>query len=466
MFGIKSNGTTLNTTSIQKAIDYISENGGGTLEFTIGRYLTGAIVLKSNVTINLVDGAILLGSTNPYDYLNGSGQVNTFSLVSAYRAENIAITGEGIIDGQGAELGYNLLNQQQKGIIPDIMTYDRPGVRPNGVYLRECKNVTVTGITIKSAGGWSLYPDQCEDMLIDGVTVFGLDSQNNDGIDIVDCKNLRLFNAYINTSGDAICFKSHDQNKCNEHIDVHNCVARSSGSAIKFGTTTGGYRNIHIVNNKVYKTCRSALTIEVSDGGFAEDILVDSLYAYNTGNAVYLRIGKHNTNRPAGKLRNVTIQNMYCEIPAQKADAGFPYEGTIEDNPRNISPASIVGLTGGHDIENITLRNIRLVYPGGGNANYAYRGLKPEDLDEIPEMPTSYPKYSQFRELPAWAFWIRHGKNITFENISLVAKERDYRPAIVIQEAENVTLKKMTYSEPGGKKKQVHTCKAKDIVQK
>jgi hypothetical protein len=81
-------------------------------------------------------------------------------------------------------------------------------------------------------------------------------------------------------------------------------------------------------------------------------------------------------------------------------------------------------------------------------------------------MPTSYPKYSQFRELPAWAFWIRHAKNITFENISLVAGERDYRPAIVIQETEGVTLKNATYSEPGGKKKQVHTCKAKNIVQK
>jgi hypothetical protein len=467
LFGVKSNGTTLNTTSIQKAIDYISANGGGTLQFYVGRYLTGSIFLKSNVTINLNEGAILLGSTNPYDYRNYDDHVNTLSFVCAYQADNIAITGKGVIDGQGRELCYNYLDQQQKGIIPDEMRYDRPGLRPNGVYLRECKNVTVTGVTIKSAAGWTFYPDQCENMLIDGVTVLGLDFWNNDGIDIVDCTNLRLLNSFIDAADDAICFKSHDQNKRNENIEVRNCVARSSASAIKFGTVTaGGYKNIRLINNKIYNTHRSALTIEVPDGGTAEDVFVDSLYAYNTSNAIYLRIGARNTGRPAGILKNIVIQNMYCEIPATKADAGYPYEGPIEDNPRNISPASIVGLEGGYDIENITLRNIQLVYPGGGNANYAYRGLRPSDLDSIPEMPRAYPEFSQFRELPAWGFWVRHAKNITFENVTLTAQQSDYRPAIVVQEAEGITLSNVIFNEPGGRKKQLHTYKVKNIVRK
>jgi polygalacturonase len=463
LFGVKSNGTTLNTRSIQKAIDHISEKGGGTLHFYVGRYLTGTLFLKSNVTIHLHEGAILLGSTNPYDY-DEVTRMPTF--IGAYRAENIAIIGQGVIDGQGRELCYSYLDQQQKGIIPDRMGYDRPGYRPQGVYLRECKNVTVKGITIKSAAGWTFEPDQCEDMLIDSVTVLGHDFWNNDGIDIVDCKNLRLLNSFIDAADDAICFKSHDANAANENIEVRSCVARSSASAIKFGTVSaGGYKNIRIINNKVYNTHRSAVTIAVPDGGYVDNIFIDSLYAYNTSNAIYLRIGARNTSRPAGTLKNVTIQNMYCEIPATKADAGYPYEGPVEDNPRNISPASIVGLEGGHDIENVTLRNITLAYPGGGNEHYAYRGLKPSELDAIPEMPTSYPEFSQFVELPAWAFWVRHAKNITFENITLIAKERDYRPAIVIQESDGVTLKNMAYSEPtGGKKKQVHTYKSKNIT--
>jgi polygalacturonase len=465
LFGIKSNGTTLNTTSIQKAIDYISEKGGGTLHFYVGRYLTGTLFLKSNVTIHLHEGAILLGSTNPYDYREVE-KVRTPALIAAFQADYIAIIGQGIIDGQGRALCYNFLDQQQKDIIPDLTRYDRAGYRPQGVYLRECKNVTIKGVTIKSAAGWTLEPDQCENMLIDSVTVLGLDFWNNDGIDIVDCKNLQLLNSFIDAADDAICFKSHDTNAANDNIEVRNCVARSSASGIKFGTVSaGGYKNIRLINNKVYNTHRSAITIAIPDGGYADNILIDSLYAYNTSNAIYLRIGARNTGRPVGTLRNVTIQNMYCEIPVTKADVGYPYEGPIEDNPRNISPASIVGLEGGHDVENITLRNITIVYPGGGNPNYAFRSLKPADLDSIPEMHTSYPEFSQFIELPAWAFWVRHAKNILFENITFKARERDYRPAVVIQESDGVTLRNIAYDEPaGGRKKQVHTYKSTNIV--
>ena len=105
LFGIKSNGTTLNTTAIQKAIDYIHEQGGGRLIFYVGRYLTGHIQLKSNVSIQLEEGAILVGSTNIYDY-----NIDTpySSLVFAFQAENIGINGKGVIDGQGRRLGPGL----------------------------------------------------------------------------------------------------------------------------------------------------------------------------------------------------------------------------------------------------------------------------------------------------------------------------------------------------------------------
>jgi polygalacturonase len=92
MFGAKSNGTTLNTSSIQKGIDYISENGGGRLVFYVGRYLTGTIYLRSNVTIHLEEGAILVGSPNPFDY---DRKFNWTALIFALDQENIGITGKG-----------------------------------------------------------------------------------------------------------------------------------------------------------------------------------------------------------------------------------------------------------------------------------------------------------------------------------------------------------------------------------
>jgi polygalacturonase len=107
LFGIKSNGTTLNTNSIQKGIDFINENGGGRLVFYVGRYLTGTIHLKSNVTIQLEEGAIIVGSTNPFDYEFKS---NWTALIFAHDQKNIAITGKGVIDGQGFTVATNLVD--------------------------------------------------------------------------------------------------------------------------------------------------------------------------------------------------------------------------------------------------------------------------------------------------------------------------------------------------------------------
>ena len=462
MFGIKSNGTTLNTTSIQKGIDYISANGGGRLMFYVGRYLTGTIQLKSNVTIQLEEGATLVGSTNIYDYNINSPHC---ALIFAEKEQNIGITGKGVIDGQGRALSYDLIDQIYNGLLKDELKNDRPATRrPSDIYFRECKNVEIVGIMIKNAAFWVQIYDQCQNLKIDRITVDSKAFWNNDGLDIVDCKDVKVTNSFIDAADDGICFKSHDAKSMCENVEVRNCVVRSSANGIKFGTvSSGGYKNFRIINNKVYDTYRSAFTIATPDGGVVENIIVDSLNSYNTSNVIYLRIGARWNKERHGSINNVTIQNVYAEVPNTKPDAGYEYEGPIEDLPRNISPASIVGLAG-QDITNVTLRNIKIVYPGGGNPNYAYRGLKPADLDSIPEMSASYPEFSQFKELPAWGFYVRHAKNIIFENVTLTAKARDYRPAIVLNDVKGVTFTNVKYNEPGGSKKQLHVYKSSGIV--
>ncbi|HHU26425.1 MAG TPA: glycoside hydrolase [Bacteroidales bacterium] len=446
-FGIKSNGTTLNTTSIQKAIDYIHETGGDTLVFYVGRYLTGTIELKSNVHIVLREGAILVGSTNIYDYNIDNPYP---ALVYAKDASNISISGKGVIDGQGFEVAYNLTDQIHKGILDDPMQLDRPANRrPHGIYFRECNNVSISGITLRNTAFWVQTYDQCEYLRIDGITVDSKAFWNNDGLDIVDCKEVVVSNSFFDAADDAICFKSHDASKRCENIEVRNCVARSSANGIKFGTVTlGGYKNIRIINNKVYDTFRSAITIATPDGGKVENIFVDSLYAYNTGNAIFLRIGTRRNKERPGTISNVTIQNLYAEIPATKPDQGYGYEGPVEDLPRNVSPAIIFGIPG-VDINNVTLRDIEIVYPGGSNPNYAYRGTKPADLDAIPEMTDSYPEFSNWKELPAWGLYVRHASNLTLENVTLKAKEKDYRPAIVFDDVKGATLSGVIYDVPG-----------------
>jgi hypothetical protein len=459
-FGIRSNGVTMNTTAIQKAIDYISENGGGTLHFRVGRYLTGQIDLKSNVTIELHEGAVLMGSTNIYDYRKPAHC--DFGLISAFDQENIAIIGKGVIEANGRELALNITDQIHKGVIIDDHSLDRPreAKRPHAIFFHNCKNSTLKDIVVKNAANWVCYFDMCDGMLVEGITVDSKEFWNNDGIDFGDCKNVIVKNCFVDCSDDGICLKSHRKNGACENILIRDNVVRSSASGIKFGTwSIGGYKNIQVINNKVYDTFRSAFTAASPDGAVIENILVDSLYAYNVGNALYLRVNARHGDNNIGFVENITIRNVYCEIAEEKPDAGYLYEGPVVSGRENIAPSSIVGIPA-RPVRNVTLENIEIVYPGGGNKYRAYRGTDPASLDSIPNMIRSYPEFSQFKELPAWAFWVRHAENISFKNVKFTAKKADYRPAIVVQESKNVTFEKATSSNPGNKKK-IHTYKVK-----
>ncbi|MCH5716375.1 hypothetical protein [Niabella hibiscisoli] len=93
------------------------------------------------------------------------------------------------------------------------------------------------------------------------------------------------------------------------------------------------------------------------------------------------------------------------------------------------------------------------MYPGGGNPNYAKVGTSKQELESIPEMPAAYPEFSQFKELPAWGFYVRHAEGIVFDNIVFRAKEKDYRPAIVFDDTKDIQLKNVEVKEPDSKGK-------------
>ncbi|MBR1575991.1 MAG: glycoside hydrolase [Bacteroidales bacterium] len=448
LFGIKSNGTTLNTTSIQRAIDHISAEGGGKLIFKVGRYLTGTIELKDNVTIELGEGAVLVGSTNPYDYYKKG---DAFGLVISNGAENIGIVGLGVIDGQGRELANNFLGQIAVGVIKDIFKLGRPADRPHLLYLCQSKNVTLKGINIRNSSCWTCTTDRIENLLIDGVTVDSRAFWNNDGLDIVDCKDAVIQNCFVNASDDGICLKSHHKDVCNDNVVVRHNTITSSASGIKFGTFgVGGFRNIQILDNVVYDTFRSAITIQSVDGGFAENILVDGLKSYNTANPIYLVVGQRRGENKS-RMENITIRNVYAEVPVDKPDYGVDYEGpTLEDQPRNVLPCGIVGLEG-QPVRNVTIENVEIRFPGGGDPAFAKVGT--HELDQVPEMPTAYPEFSQFKELPAWGFFIRHAEGVSLDNVTLTAAAKDYRPAIVLDDVHRSSFSRITATAPKMKTK-------------
>lgn len=459
-FGIESNGTTLNTTSIQKAIDHIHEHGGGRLVFCVGRFVTGSIYMKSNVTIHLEEGAVLVGSLNPFDYDRHDYWT---ALLFAYDQENIGITGKGIIDGRGYQVAQNVLSMIHKGVVKDVnFKNDRPneGLRPQNIYFKGCKNVSIQGITIKNPASWNQQYDQCKNLLVENITVDSKNYWNNDGIDIVDCDSVIVRNNYFDASDDAICLKSHSPDFLCQNVKITNNMIRSSANGIKFGTAShGGFKNIEIINNTVFDTYRSAITFAAVDGGIIENVRVDSLRALNTGNVFFFRIGERKRGKK-GSMKKIQIFNVYAEIPSKKADEGYPYEGPVEDLPRNISPASIVGMPDAI-IENIFFKNVEIHYPGGGNSNYARIGLT--ELDKVPEYPAKYPEFSMFKELPAWGIYIRHAKGIVLEHVTLISEREDYRTAVVLDDVQGITFNGLQVREPGKKKMPVFSHNSIDV---
>ncbi len=193
LFGIKSDGITLNTRSIQKAIDHIHEKGGGTLVFYVGRYLTGTINLKSNVNIRLQGGAAFMASTSPYDYDYVDGNS---ALIIAKDVQNVSVTGRGLIEGQGAVLTPAIEQQAKKGNLPAAQASFRPAL----IYMTGCTGVTMDDLQFYNASGPVQIYKGCKDINIKNITIESNQSANNKGIVLDGCSNVNLTDSRIDTS--------------------------------------------------------------------------------------------------------------------------------------------------------------------------------------------------------------------------------------------------------------------------
>ena len=437
-------GKTINTTAIQSAIDAANKNGGGRVIIPEGIFLTGSIILKSNVELHLEEKAVLLGSTNRDHYL----KLNRWlSLILADNQNNISITGKGKIDGQGHRLALNIDSLFYIGQL-DSASYNfadkRPShfVRPQLIEFVQCKNIVVKNVTLLNAACWVQTYDQCSNILLDSVTVNSDAYWNNDGIDIQDCHNVRVTNCNVNSADDGICLKSQSAEHNCDSIYIANCTVRSSASAIKFGTVShGGFKNVTIVNVKIYDTFRSAIAIECVDGGTLENILVDGISALKTGNAIFIRLGERTKTQNGGVLKNVTIKNMKVQVPYGSPDHAYQYPGPQLPYPHNTFPSSITGIPN-HRVENVTLENIEINYQGGGDILIANSPLS--KLDSVPEQEKNYPEFSMFGELPAWGFYVRHMDGLTMKNIKVSIAETDYRPAFVFDDVKNLNIDSVT----------------------
>lgn len=439
-FGAIGDGLTNNTSGIQLAINKAWEAGGGKVVIPKGKFISGTIFLKSNVQVYFQKGAKLIGSLNPDDYKKvGKWK----ALIIAHKTSNVSLIGKGCIDGRGDKLALKIDSLFHAGQI-DSADYNFIEKRPK-YYLRpllieflECQNSVVQGITLLKSSCWVQTYELCNHLKIHDITVDSDTYWNNDGIDIVDCKNVQISDCDINASDDGICIKSEDwtRERFCDSITISNCRVRSSASAIKLGTSSVSHmRNISIRNIKVYDTYRSAIAIEAMQGGIIENILVENITATNTGNAIFMRIGQIRGAKHPGKLRNIVLRKIKVQVPFDRPDKAYTIRGPSLPFFHNVFPSSITGIVD-HPIESVLLEDITIIYPGRGKA--AYANLPLNRISDVPELPTKYPEFSMFGELPAWGFYVRHVEGLKMKNVTIRVKKADYRPAVVVDDAKGL----------------------------
>ncbi|MEO8252998.1 MAG: glycosyl hydrolase family 28 protein, partial [Flavobacterium sp.] len=352
---------------------------------------------------------------------------------------------KGKIDGQGLQLALHIDSLHHAGIAVDpnyTTRRNRPNetMRPKLFRFSQCDNVVVEGLEVGAASCWGLSFELCSNLILDNLKIVNRSYWNNDGIDITDCKNVKITNCDINSADDGICLKSYYPGYANDGIYIANCTIKSSASAIKFGSASyGGFKNVVIKDIKVFDTFRSAIAIESVDGAEIENIEVSNINAINTANAIFIRIGQRSGNK-AGSIKNVTIKNIKVQVPFGRPDLNYDVRGPEVDFFHNPFPSSIVGIPG-YKIENVSLENITISYPGRATKGMAYVPIS--RLEQVPEVIKEYPEFSMFGELPAWAFYVRHAKGISFKNIKVTLDDTDFRPAFVFDDVENLSMEQI-----------------------
>lgn len=256
-FGATGDGKTLDTQALQKAIDAASAQGGGTVYFPRGEFLTGTLRLKSRITLYLSRGAVLLGSTRMADY-------SPTYLLYGQGVEDVAILGDGAIDGQGRAFFDE--NFKPAELRPSRM-----------IELRDSRGIRIENITIRNSPKWTIHPKNCDDVKIRGITMISpLRAENTDGIDIDSSRNVIISDCRIEGGDDCIVLKTtrDGDNPVQpvENVVVTNCVLVSAATALKLGTEShGDFRHI-LFSNCVIRNSRTGLGLLAKDGGTMEDI--------------------------------------------------------------------------------------------------------------------------------------------------------------------------------------------------
>jgi unsaturated rhamnogalacturonyl hydrolase len=398
-FGAKADGVTDSTEAFRKAIAECARAGGGRVVVPPGDFLTGAIHLKSGVNLHVQKGATLRFSTDPARYLpvvktrfEGVELMNYSPLIYAIGQENIAITGEGTLDGQASDANWwawkgrstpipgtqradrdNLFKQADDGVPVAQRVYGAGHfLRPSFIEPYESKNILIEGVTIKNAPFWVIHPTLSSNVTIRGVTVIS-HGPNNDGADPESSTDVLIENATFDTGDDCIAIKSGRNadgrrvNRASERIVVRNSTMRAGHGGVTIGSEVSGSVRDVFVEKTVMSSPELERGIRLKSnavrGGVIENVFVRDVEIGEVGSALDIDLlyeeGAKGAFMPL--VRNIRIERM----TVAKANYAFFIRGFPGATVRSVSvtDSTFKGVAKGtliQGLDDLVLRNVTI----------------------------------------------------------------------------------------------------------
>jgi polygalacturonase len=393
-FGAKNDGSTHATEAIKRAIQAAAKAGGGTVYFPAGTYVTGAIQMVSNLTLDIDAGATLKFHTDLAEYplvkgrYEGTEAITPAPLIGGENLENIAITGRGTLttdnaewikrtDNPAARAMWESINErlEKHETVPEA-DYRKatPFLRPSFIRPMSSKNVLIEGVHIVGSSMWTLHILYCENVVIRNVVVETYPGHNTDGVDIDSSRFVRISDSYFSTGDDAICIKSGKDadgrrvNRPTEDVAITNCTIQHGHGAVVLGSeTAGSIRNI-VASNIVSTHTDKGVRIKSgrARGGIVENIRFDNWIIEDPAGAAievtnyYTRIPDEPVSARTPIFRDITISRMTVKgAPIAVSIEGLPEKPIEQLHLMDITASAKAGLrafnTAGLELHNVEI---------------------------------------------------------------------------------------------------------------
>jgi polygalacturonase len=344
-FGAVNDGATLNTEALRQAVKACHEDGGGVVCIPPGTWLTGPIHLRSNVNLHLERGALVRFGTRFADYLpvvftrwEGVECFNYSPLIYARDCGNVAVTGEGVLDGQGQAWWHwkklqqaaakTLYDAESEGVPVEKRVFgtEEAALRPQFLQTINCRNVLVEGVTFLNGPMWTVHPVYCESVLVRGITVRS-EGPNTDGLNPDSCRNVLVEGCSFHTGDDCIAINSGMNedgwrvDRACENIVIRDCTMSEGHGAVAIGSgMSGGVRNVYVHDCHVTGGDQGIrLKSMRGRGGFVENVRFENIHMAGLRQEAIVLNMFYGSSTAASRsdappaFRNVHIRDVTCE---------------------------------------------------------------------------------------------------------------------------------------------------------